>query len=112
MVSRESNQHDQQEHIELLSMDNYDGHVIINSRRPKIGICGEDTKIRENHNISDRESDGELFTTDKQRMENLEAKLSRVEEVLEEILLSLEKKILLTGKSQSANSLFHRTSDV
>ena len=93
-------------------MASQDDQMFTNPRRRRLGTWGEHPHLQESEITGDIQTDEELVTVNKQHLEKLEAKLSRVEDVLEEILSSLEKKNRVTRKSQSVNNLFNRTSYV
>lgn len=94
-------------------MATQDDQILTPPRRRRLGTWGEHPRIQESDINGDIQTGEELVMVNKRHLEKLEVKLSRMEDVLQEILVTLGKKDLVTRKSQSANNLlFDRTSYV
>lgn len=94
-------------------MATQDDQLLTPPRRRRPGTWGKHPHIQESDITGDIQTGEGLVMVNKRHLEGLEAKLSRVEGVLQEILVTLEKKNRVTRKSQSANNLlFDRTSCV
>ena len=80
------------------------------SRMRKSETCEEGVEQEENNCIED-ETEGDLITVNNTHLEKLEAKLSRMEETLDEILMFLENNDRFASSSQLSQShLFSKTS--
>ena len=94
-------------------MATQDDQMLTPPRRRRLGTWGEHPNIQESDITGDFQTGEELVMVNKRHLEKLEVKLSRMEDVLQEILVTLGKKNRVTRKSQSANNLlFDRTSYV
>ena len=82
------------------------------SRMQRSETCEEGVEQEENNSNED-EIEGELITVKKTHLEKLEAKLSRVEDTLDEIVMFLGNSDRFASSSQLSQShLFSKTSVV
>ena len=96
-----------QDHVEMITMAVQNDQEWKAPKRRGMGsfVSGNTPRAHRSYSFGDQYTDQEeLFTPDKQNMEQLESKLTRMEDLLLKILVSLQDKDIVTMRNKPSSA--------